>query len=152
MALKEDLQIMLINDKKRLEEITEKLSSLTQEEAELKKTIESAEHLLNHKFGQHTNKTRVIRIDSKPKAIKIDESIIAYKSIPDGAFEIMSEAKNKPLHVKEIYQQLTEKGKEIGNKSSVGVALTRDRRFERIGRNVFVITEEYYKKENAPLF
>ena len=152
MALEEDLKTMLINDKKRLEGITEKLRSLIQEEAELKKTIESVEHLLSHKFGQHTNESRVIRIDTKPKAIKIDESVIAYKSIPDGAFEIMSEAENKPLHVKEIYQRLTEKGKEIGNISSVGVALARDKRFKRLGRNVFVIIEEYYKKENAPLF
>jgi hypothetical protein len=148
MALKEDLEAMLIDDKKNLEVITEKLNTLTQEETKLKKSIESVEHLLNHKFGLQINKTRAMRVGEKSKATKlineIDELGIAYKSIPDGALEIMSEAENKPLHVKEIYQRLIEKGKKIGNSSSVGVALIRDKRFKKIGPNVFVITGEYY--------
>lgn len=155
MALKEDLEAMLIEDEKKLEEITEKLNSLTQEEVKLKKSIESVKHLLSHKFGLQISKTRVIRIGEKSKAAKlinkIDEFGITYKSIPDGALEIMSEAENKPLHIKEIYQRLIEKGKKIGNRSSIGVALIRDKRFKKIGPNVFVITEEYYKKGSTPL-
>ena len=152
MALKEDLEAMLIDDKKKLEETTEKLKSLTQEEIELRKSIESTEYLLNHKFGLQVNE---VNTESKlEKAIsEIDElAIIAYKSIPDGAFKIMSEAKNEPLHVKEIYRRLTEKGKKIGHPASVGVALSRDKRFKRLGQNIFVIIEEHYKKEeNAPV-
>lgn len=147
MAFKEDLETMLIEDKKKLEEITEKLNSLTQEDTKLKKSIESVEHLLSHKFGLEFSKTRVIRISEKSKVAKvtdkIDELEIAYKSIPDAALEIMLETENKPLHVKEIYQRLIEKGKQIKNPSSVGVGLSRDKRFKRLGKNVFVIIEEH---------
>ena len=147
MALKEDLKLMLIDDKKKLEETTEKLKSLTQEEIELRKSIESTEYLLNHKFGSQVDE---VNTESKLEKVisEIDESaIIAYKSIPDGAFKIMSEAKNKPLHAKEIYRQLTEKGKKIGHPGSVGAGLSRDYRFKRLGQNMFTIIEEYYKKE-----
>ena len=157
MALKEDLEGILANDKKRMEEITQKLKSLTQEEGELKKTIESTEYLLSHKFGvQSSDKIRAIRFkDDKPKAVefieKVDQLEIAYKSIPDGAFKIMLKEGNKPLHVKEIYNQLIEKGKEIKNPSSVGVGLSRDNRFKRLGKNVFVLTEESLKNNKVPL-
>ena len=147
MALKEDLEAMLIDDKKKLEVTTEKLKSLTQEEIELRKSIESTEYLLNHKFGSQVNE---VNRESKLEKVmsEIDElALVAYTSIPNGAFKIMSEAKNEPLHIKEIYQRLAEKGKKIANPASVGVALTRDKRFKRLGKNVFVIIEEYYNKE-----
>jgi len=141
MPLKEELESMLTQDRKRLEEVKKQLASVTQEKVELERTIESAETLLSRKFGIHFNEAnKNIPKDESP------EMAIIYKSIPDGAFQVISEGDNKPLHVKEIYRILTGKGKEISQPSSIGVALRRDKRFKLIGPNVFAITDEYYKK------
>ncbi len=141
MAFKEELVAMLGEDRKHLQEITKQLNSLVQEKDELQKAIESEEILLTRKFGIHFNKSN----DEASQAESATD-VFSYKSIPDGAFAIISAGSNKPIHVKEIFRILSERGKEISGPSSVGVALRRDKRFKLIGPNTFVITEEEYRK------
>lgn len=137
MALKEELAAMLIEDQKRLQELKKQLDSLVQEKDELQKAIESEETLLTRKFGIHFN-----RSTDEISQTESFKDQFSYKSIPDGAFEVVSEGNNKPIHVKEIYRILSERGKQISGPSSVGVALRRDKRFKLVGPNVFAIAEK----------
>jgi hypothetical protein len=136
MPLKEELAAMLVEDRKRLQELKKKLDSLVQEREELQKSIESEETLLTRKFG--------IDFDRNKNEVSQTESMntFSFKSIPDGAFEVMSEGGNKPIHVKEIFRILNERGKQVSTPSSVGVALRRNKRFKLVGPNVFAIAEK----------
>ena len=137
MAFKEELTTMLAEDRKRLEQLQKQIESLVQERSELQKAVKSEEILLTRKFGiQFTESNKDV---SKPESI---EKRFEYKTIPDGAFELISEGGNKPIHVKEIFRILTGGGKEISQPSSVGVALRRDSRFKLVGPNVFAIAEK----------
>jgi len=141
MAFKEELTAMLTGDRKHLEQLQKQIESLVQERAELQKAIKSEETLLNRKFGiQFTESNKDV---SKSESI---EKRFQYKTITEGAFEIISEGGNKPIHLKDIFGILTEGGKEISQPSSVSVALRRDPRFKLIGPSVFAINEEEYKK------
>jgi len=143
MSLKEELEKILAEDRKRLEELKKMLDSLVFEKTELEKTIESAETLLSRKFGLRFNE---INKDENRGSI---ETKFTYKSTQDAAFEIISERSNKPLHIKDIYRYLTEGGKKLKNQSSVGVSLRRDSRFKLIGPNVFAIDVDWLKKEKG---
>ena len=137
MAFKEELTAMLAEDRKRLEHLQKQIESLIQERSELQKAVKSEETLLTRKFGiQFTESNKDV---SKPESI---EKRFEYKTIPDGAFELISEGGNKPIHVKEIFRILTGGGKEISQPSSVSVALRRDSRFKLVGPNVFAIAEK----------
>jgi len=141
MTFKEELTAMLGRDRKQLEQLQKKIESLIQERSELQKAIKSEETLLNRKFGiEFTESNKDI---SKPE---FTEKRFEYKTIPDGAFNIILEGGNKPLHLKDIFRILTDGGKQISHPSSVSVALRRDSRFKLIGPSVFAITEEEYKK------
>ncbi len=137
MSLREELEAMLTQDRKRLEEVKKQFDSIVRERTELEKTIESAETLLIRKFGIHFNE-----ISKDISKAESPENRFAYKTIPDGAFEAILEGNNKPIHVKEIYRILTAGGKQISQPSSIGVALRRDKRFKLIGPNVFAIAEK----------
>jgi len=137
MALKEELVAMLTEDRKRLQELKKQLDSLMQEKDQLQKAIESEETLLTLKSGVRFDRSN----EDVSKGEPIEKKFI-YKSIPDGAFEVISEGGNEPIHVKEIYRILTTGGKEISQPSSVGVALRRDKRFKLVGPNVFAIAEK----------
>jgi len=141
MSIKEELTAMLTADRKRLEQLQKQIESLVQERTEVQKAIRSEETLLNRKFGIEF--TEGNKDTSKPEAI---EKKYEYKTIPNGAFEIILEEGNKPIHLKDIFRILTDGGKGITQPSSVSVALRRDRRFKVVGPNVFIITEEEYKK------
>lgn len=141
MAIKEELAAMLVEDRKRLEELKKQLDLLLQERVELERAIESEETLLTRKFGIRFNRSN--EDVSKSESI---ENRFSYKTIPDGAFEVISEGSNKPIHIKEIFRILSKGGKQITQPSSVGVALRRDKRFKLIGPNTFAITEEEYRK------
>jgi hypothetical protein len=141
MALKDELTAMLTGDRKRLEQLQKQIESLMQERADLQKAIRSEETLLDRKFGiQFTEGNKDV---SRPESI---EKRFEYKTIPQGAFEIILEGGNKPIHLKDIFRMLTEGGKEISQPSSISVALRRDKRFKLIGPNVFAIGEEEYRK------
>ena len=143
MALKQELEEMLTGDQKRLEELRKQLDLLVQEKEQLQKTIESEETLLRNKFGLHVPESSKETIKSE---LTKNRSAYKYKSTQDAAFEILLEEENKPTHIKDIFQRIIEGGKKLKNRSSVGVTLRRDRRFVKIGPNIFSITEEEYKK------
>jgi len=137
MALKEELTVMLTEDRKRLEHLQKQIESLVQERSELQKAVKSEETLLTRKFGiQFTESSKDV---SKSESI---ENRFEYKSIPGGAFEVISEGGNKPIHIKEIFRILAGGGKKISQPSSIGVALRRDKRFKLVGPNVFAIAEK----------
>jgi hypothetical protein len=143
MITKEDLEVMLIEDRKKLEEVKKQFDSLVQKKEELQKTIESEETLLKNKFG--------LRYPESSKEASKNESLhsrlaFKYKPTQDAAFEILLKEENKPTHIKDIYQRIVDGGKKLKHRSSVGVTLRRDPRFVRVGPNVFAITEEEYKK------
>jgi len=143
MITREDLEAMLIEDRKKLEEVKIQFDSLVQKKEELQKTIESEETLLRNKFGLHVPESSKETIKSE---LTKNRSAYKYKSTQNAAFEILLEEKNKPTHIKDIFQRIIEGGKKLKNRSSVGVTLRRDRRFVKIGPNIFSITEEEYKK------
>ena len=143
MITKEDLEAMLIEDRKKLEEVKKQFDSLVQKKEELQKTIESEETLLRNKFGLHS--AEISKEASKSEPTK-NRFAYKYKSTQDAAFEILLEEGNKPIHIKDIYQRIIEGGKKLKHRSSVGVTLRRDPRFVKIGPNVFAITEEEYRK------
>lgn len=148
MTLKEELEAILTEDRKRLEELRTQLEALLQERSELEKTIGSAETLLSRKFGvrfNEDNKTEVPKEELKGESIH-KKFPFRYKSTQDAAFEILFEEGNKPIHIKDIHQRIIEGGKKLKHRSSVGVTLRRDPRFVKIGPNIFAITEEEYKK------
>lgn len=147
MALKEELreqlEVILSEDRKKFEELGKQLESLVKEREELKKTVESAETLLRSKFG--VNLPEASKETSKIESTK-NKYPYKYKSTQDAAFEILLEEENRPAHIKDIYQRVVEGGKKIKHRSTIGVALRRDARFVKVGPNVFAITEEEYKK------
>ena len=60
-------------------------------------------------------------------------------SVPDAVNQILQEV-NKPLHAKDLYQQLLEGGMRIRGKTpvtSVATSLKRDPRFRKVGPNTF---------------
>ncbi len=141
MALKDELTAMLNEDRNKLEKVQKQIEGLVQEREELRKAIKSEETLLYRKFGiQVTESTKDV---SKPEPM---EKRFEYKTIPEGAFEILLEGSNKPTHLKEIFRILTEGGKDVSQPSSVSVALRRDSRFKLVGPAVFAITDEEYKR------
>jgi hypothetical protein len=141
MAFKEELEAMLTEDRKKLEELKEQLNLLVKEKEELQKSIESEETILKRKFG-----TRFSRGDEATTKNESDIGRFLHKTIPDAAFEVILEGGNKPIHLKEIFKKVNEGGKSTNQPSSVGVALRRDKRFKLIGPNVFAIVEEEYRK------
>jgi len=141
MITKEDLESMLIEDRKKLGELKIQFDSLAQKKEELQKTIESEETLLRNKFGLHPPESSKEAPKSEPT-----KNRFKYKSTQDATLEILLEEENKPTHIKDIYQRIIEGGKKLKHRSSVGVTLRRDPRFVKIGPNVFAITEEEYRK------
>ena len=146
MALKEELSGMLVADQKELLQVQEKLNTLNDKLIDLKKSIESTEYLLAHKFGVQESKT-----DETAQYVMQKKSFKRYfkNSIPNLVYEMLLESKNKPLHKKEIVNRLLLKGKKVENPNSIPTSLGRDERFKNIGSNTFVIVDEVYQKESA---
>lgn len=143
MITKEDLEAMLVEDRKKLEEVKIQFDSLMQKKEQLQKTIESEETLLKNKFGLSPSEGS----KETPK-LELAKNRFPYKfkTTQEAAFQILLEDENKPTHIKDIYQRIIEGGKKLKHRSSVSVTLKRDPKFVRIGPNVFAITEEEYKK------
>lgn len=143
MITKEDLEAMLIEDRKKLEEVKIQFDSLVQKKEQLQKSIESEETLLRNKFGLSPPESGKEAPKSEPTKNRF---AYKYKTTQDAAFEILLEEENKPTHIKDIHQRIIEGGKKLKHRSSVGVTLRRDPRFVKIGPNVFAITDEEYRK------
>jgi len=80
----------------------------------------------------------VISEEAEPKSTRFQGM-----KIGDAAYEVLKEA-DRPLHVREIWDRISEGGVESRAKKpwvSIAAALYRDERFENLGRNTFRIKE-----------
>ena len=83
-------------------------------------------------------------VTDQSREILLGRSKYVGMSVPDAAYQILREAP-KPLHAKELYQQLLEGGMRIRGKTpvtSVATSLKRDRRFRKVAPNTFEAIDE----------
>ncbi len=83
-------------------------------------------------------------VTDQSREILLGRSKYVGMSVPDAVYQILREA-HRPLHAKDLYQQLLEGGMRIRGKTpvtSVATSLKRDRRFRKVGPNTFEVINE----------
>ncbi|MFY9270496.1 MAG: HTH domain-containing protein [Candidatus Manganitrophaceae bacterium] len=146
--------------KSKLQELQKKREKVEDEIKTIKKYLELAETLYRVEI-EKANRSQpdrnlppdaerekgsksALENDDYSKEILLERTKYTGLSVPQATSLLLKEAK-KPLHAKEIYQQLTEGGVRIRGKTpvtSVAISLSRDKRFKKIAPNTFALVEE----------
>ena len=147
--------------KNRLLDLEKKRRRLDDEIATIKKYLELAETLhrveadkaklatLSTQLVGDEKGVRALHVDvtDQSREILLGRSKYAGKSVPEAAYQVLREA-NRAMHAKELVQRLVEGGLHIKGKTpltSVATSLKRDKRFRKVGPNMFEATADIYE-------